>query len=82
MPILTFDGVTRNVADSRFAQIDSGLRQLPSTLLHQSGMPMRDSGELLGFMVNQLAFTEAGVFERLHQPRQYQQFLPLSLIHI
>jgi len=78
MPILTFDGVSRNVADHRFAQIDSGMRQIPAAILQAAGMPTVDSTELLGFMVSQLAFTEAGVYERLHQPRQYQQFIPVS----
>lgn len=43
-----------------------------------SGIGTNDAGEAMSFLVSQLAHTEATVFERMRQPMQYAQFIPVS----
>ena len=73
------DGRTVEVDESRFNAFDS-LRSNSevSRLLIGDGAFGRDANEALAFMVSQLSYTEAQVFERQYQPMQYEQLIPLS----
>lgn len=42
------------------------------------GIRSGDAQEAIAFMVSQLAYTEAQVYERLYTPMQYEDFLPIS----
>jgi hypothetical protein len=37
-----------------------------------------DAQEALAFLISQLAYTESQVFERMYQPMQYEQLIPIS----
>lgn len=73
------DGRVVEVDESRFNAFD-GLRSNPevSRLLIGDGAFGRDAQEALAFMVSQLSYTEATVFERQYQPMQYEQLVPIS----
>lgn len=73
------DGRTVEVDESRFNAFD-GLRSNPevSRLLIGDGAFGRDAQEALAFMVSQLAYTEAQLFEKQYQPMQYEQLIPIS----
>lgn len=73
------DGRMVEVDESRFNAFDS-LRSNAdvSRLLIGDGAFGRDANEALAFMVSQLSYTEAQVFERQYQPMQYEQLIPLS----
>lgn len=73
------DGRVVEVDESRFNAFD-GLRSNPevSRLLIGDGAFGRDAQEALSFMVSQLSYTEAQLFERQYQPMQYEQLIPLS----
>jgi len=43
-----------------------------------TGIGTNDSGEAMAFLVSQLAHTESQIFERMRQPMQYAQFIPVS----
>jgi hypothetical protein len=43
-----------------------------------TGLTGRDAQEAMAFLVSQLAYTEAQVFERQYTPMQYEQFLPIT----
>lgn len=75
-------GIARQaeVEENRFAAFDN-LRHSPQLLsaLAADGMTQgRDAQEAMAFLVSQLAFTESRTFERMYQPMQYEQFLPLD----
>ena len=73
------DGRMVEVDEARFNAFDS-LRSNAdvSRLLIGDGAFGRDANEALAFMVSQLSYTEAQVFERQYQPMQYEQLIPLS----
>lgn len=68
------DGRVVEVDAARFAAFDS-LRSQAEVI---TGVAGRDAGEALAFIVSQLAYTEATVFERLYQPMQYEQLIPIT----
>lgn len=73
------DGREVEIDESRFQAFDA-LRTNPSDAARLLGADSfgRDAQEALAFMVSQLAYTEAQVFERQYQPMQYEQLLPIS----
>ena len=73
------DGRVVTVDEARFNAFDA-LRSHPSLagLIIGDGITARDSQEALAFIVSQLAYTEAQVFERQYTPMQYEQLLPIS----
>lgn len=80
--LFTGDGVPFEVEqDARFDAFDS-LRHDQSIVnalgLSSGRFQGRDAQEGLGFIVSQLAYTEATTYERLYTPLQYQKFLPIS----
>jgi hypothetical protein len=72
------DGNFATVDASRFQALDS-LRSNPafSSAIMQGQMG-RDSQEALSFIVGQLTYTEAQTFERLYEPMQYEDLIPIS----
>jgi hypothetical protein len=65
---------TVNVDAARFRAFETCLRD-PRFLQQLVG---RDANEALSFVVSQLAYTEAQVFEKLYTPMQYEELLPIS----
>lgn len=78
MAKLVFAGISRVVADSRIAEFNHVFQAHSRLILPQHLQRTADATELLGFMVNQLAYTEAGIYEVAHQPLQYRSFVPVS----
>lgn len=75
-------GVVRTVAvdEGRYQSFDQ-LRQnqaFASAVAPGGLITGRDSQEAMAFLVSQLAHTEGQVFERLYQPMQYEQLIPLD----
>lgn len=60
----------------QFAMVQDHLAKI----LTSDSNPLRvgDAQEALTFLVSQLAYTEAQVFERMYQPMQYEQLIPIS----
>ncbi len=71
------DGRVMVVDAQRWAAIDAAFRANPQQFT-MDGRTARDTGEAIAFVVSQLAYTENQVFERLYQPLQYEQFIPIS----
>lgn len=72
MKIAIGDGRTVEVDDGRYNTFQGFMRT-------QDGISIvGDSQEALAFIVSQLAYTEAQVFERLYTPMQYEQFIPIT----
>lgn len=69
------DGRQVQVDENRFNAFDSLRGQLQGQFVMVSA---RDAGEALSFIISQLAYTEAQVFERQYQPMQYEQLIPIS----
>lgn len=72
------DGNTVEVDADRHATLDTLRTNDAVARLIVGDMHGRDAQEALAFMVSQLAYTEAQVFERLYQPMQYEQLIPIS----
>ncbi len=62
----------------RVAVFDSYRADIGRLISDGSSVATRDAGEALAFVVSQLAYTENQVFERMRQPLQYAQFIPIS----
>jgi hypothetical protein len=60
---------------ARYEAFDSSLRNRAELILGVGG---RDAQEAMAFVVSQLAYTEAQVFERQYVPMQYEQLLPIT----
>lgn len=82
--IVGLDGLTASIPEARCQAFDALARdpQLAAKILTGDaafhGMAGRDTGEAMAFVVSQLAYTENQVFERLYQPMQYEQLIPIS----
>lgn len=74
IPIRAHDGSVVYVDEARYRSFDA-LRTPMAAALALTG---RDAGEGMAFVISQLAYTESQVFERLYQPLQYEQLLPIS----
>lgn len=78
--IIVIDGGVEKevvVEMDRLAAFDSVITQIAPAI--QQGMHFgNDAGEAMAFLVSQLAYTESRVFERMYQPMQYEQFIPIS----
>lgn len=74
MKITLGDGRTVEVDESRFNSFSS-LQHHGSMI---TGVEGRDAGEAMAFIISQLAYTESTVFERLYQPMQFEQLIPIS----
>ena len=68
------DGRTVQVDEQRYNSFDS-LRSHSGLI---TGVEGRDAQEAMAFIVSQLAYTEASVFERLYTPMQYEQLIPVT----
>lgn len=77
--LVIHDGRTVEVDEARFLAMDS-LRHNQQFLAQLAGGEFvgRDAQEALAFVVSQLAYTESQVFERMYQPMQYEQLIPIS----
>jgi hypothetical protein len=72
--IVLGDGRTVEIDESRFNSF-AALANYGSMI---TGVEGRDAGEAMAFIVSQLAYTESTVFERLYQPMQFEQLIPIS----
>ena len=72
------DGRTVEVDAARWAAFDSVRPDLMARFSDGSPQSARDSNEALAFIVSQLAYTEAQIFERLYIPMQYEELLPIT----
>ncbi|MDR3088117.1 MAG: DUF2184 domain-containing protein [Azoarcus sp.] len=80
MRIRIADGRIVIVDDARYLAFDS-LRHSPILVAELTGgmsVNARDAQEALAFIVSQLAYTEAQVFERQYIPMQYEELIPIS----
>lgn len=68
------DGRTVEVDESRYNAFDT-LRNVAPLI---TGVTGKDALEAMSFIVSQLAYTEASVFERQYQPMQYEQLIPIT----
>lgn len=69
------DGSVVAVDADRHGSFQNALQNL---LVGDSRFQGRDAGEALAFLVSQLAYTESQAFEKLYQPMQYEQLIPLD----
>lgn len=72
------DGRVVAVDEARYNVFDHLRPGLTNLLGDASPLGARDSQEAMAFLVSQLAYTESQVFERMYQPMQYEQLLPIS----
>lgn len=69
------DGRTVEVDESRF----QGFNVLSNDAARIVGdLQGRDAGEAMAFLVGQLTYTEAKVYEKKYVPMQYEQLVPIS----
>lgn len=66
------------VEAARYAAFDSQRDRFNAILAADAMYKASDAQETLSFLVSQLAYTESQSFERLYQPMQYEQFIPIS----
>lgn len=79
MNITLGDGRTVTVDADRFASFQHLVKNvLGVDQAFMAGLAGLDAGEAMSFLVSQLAYTEAQVFERLYTPMQYEQLVPIS----
>lgn len=69
---------TVEVDESRYAAFDSVRPALSSILATDAAFQGRDATEAMSFLVSQLAYTENQTFERMYQPMQYEQLIPID----
>lgn len=72
--IVLGDGRTVEVDAARFEAFES-LRSVATMIVGREG---RDAQEAMAFIVSQLTYTEAAVFDRLYTPMQYEQLIPIT----
>lgn len=70
--------IEATVDDGRYAAMDSFVQaQKERLIVPPAGLVgVMDAGEAMSFLVSQLAYTEAKVFERLRTPMQNEKFIP------
>ena len=74
---ITIDGRQVAVEAHRFSAFDGAktiIAQAISGMLPQT----MDANEVLAFVVSQLAYTEAQAFEKLYQPMQFRELVPVE----
>jgi hypothetical protein len=79
--IIIDGGVERavQVEADRHDAFDSIIGHLaPGLRAGQGIQSVGDAGEAMAFLVSQLAYTESQLFERMYQPMQYEQFIPID----
>jgi hypothetical protein len=73
---------TITLGDGRSVQVDEARYNSLDTLRAHAGLITgvegRDAQEAMAFIVSQLAYTEATVFERLYTPMQYEKLIPIT----
>ena len=72
--IVLGDGRTVEVDEARYTALDS-LSAFAPLIMGVSG---KDATEAMAFIISQLAYTEATVFEKMYQPMQYEQLIPIT----
>lgn len=74
--------ITVTLGDGRTVQVDEARFNSLNQIRHSAPLIMgtegRDAQEAMAFIVSQLAYTEATVFERQYQPLQYEQLIPIT----
>jgi hypothetical protein len=69
---------TVEVDEARYAAFDSVRPALSSILTADASFSGRDAQEAMSFLVSQLTYTENQTFERMYQPMQYEQLIPID----
>jgi hypothetical protein len=75
--VIMVDGRPVKVPTDRYRQFQALGLILPN-LIGDSQFNVGDAAEPISFLVSQLAYTEQQTFERLYQPMQYEQLIPIS----